>query len=90
MNLTEQFHVSDEYHDACDRLTTLVQKHTYRLLAEEYWSDKHLATISDHSGQSYTYIRDNDRDDFADVTEYVYDRFKRCVYSGSEAKAHRL
>jgi hypothetical protein len=34
MNLTEQFHVSDEYHDACDRLTTLVQKHTYRLLAE--------------------------------------------------------
>jgi hypothetical protein len=32
------------------------------------------------TGQSYTYIRDNDRDDFADVTEYVYDRFKRCVY----------
>jgi hypothetical protein len=78
--LTEQFHVSNEYHDACDRLTTLVQKHTHRLLTEEYWSDKHLDIISDHTGQSYTYIRDNDRDDFADVTEYVYDRFKRCVY----------
>jgi IS605 OrfB family transposase len=80
IQLTEQFHLPHEYHDACDRLTALVQKHTYRLLTEEYWSDKHLAAMSVHSGQSYTYIRDNDRDDFADVTEYVYDRFKRCVY----------
>ena len=78
--LTEQFHISDEYHEACDRLTTLVQKHTRRLLADEYWSDEHLDAISDHGGQSYTYIRDNDRDDFTDVTEYVYDRFKRCIY----------
>jgi IS605 OrfB family transposase len=50
------------------------------LLRDEYWSDEHLDTISDYTGQSYTYIRDNNRDDFADVTEYVYDRFKRCVY----------
>ena len=78
--LTEQFHVSAEYYEACDRLTTLVQRHTRRLLAEEYWRDDHLDAISDHGGQSYTYIRDNDRDDFTDVTEYVYDRFKRCVY----------
>ena len=78
--LTEQFHLPDEYHDACDRLTALVQKHTRRLLATEYWRDDHLDAISDHTGQSYTYIRDNDRDDFADVAEYVYDRFKRCVY----------
>ena len=78
--LTEQFHFPDEYHDACDRLTALVENHTRRLLAEKYWSDEHLDAISDHTGQSYTYIRDNDRDDFADVTEYVYDRFKRCVY----------
>ncbi|ERH10522.1 MAG: transposase, IS605 OrfB family, central region [halophilic archaeon J07HX64] len=78
--LTEQFHLPDDSHDACDRLTTLVKKHSRRLLAEEYWSDGHLDAISDHTGQSYTYIRDNDREDFADVTEYVYDRFKRCVY----------
>ena len=78
--LTEQFYISDEHHEACDRLTTLVQKHTRRLLADECWSDEHLDAISDHGGQSYTYIRDNDRDDFTDVTEYVYDRFKRCVY----------
>jgi putative transposase len=78
--LTEQFHLPDEYHDACDRLTTFVQTHTRRLLADEYWNDEHLAGISDHGGQSYTYIRDNNRDDFADVTEYVYSRFKRCVY----------
>ncbi|WP_011324453.1 hypothetical protein [Natronomonas pharaonis] len=55
--LTEQFHLPDEYHDACDRLTALVQKHAQRLLAEEYWRDEHLDAISDHSGQSYTYIR---------------------------------
>jgi IS605 OrfB family transposase len=78
--LTEKFHIPQEYHDTCDRLTTLVQKHTRRLLADQYWSDGHLEAISDHTGQSYTYIRDNDREDFADVTEYVYDRFKRCVY----------
>jgi IS605 OrfB family transposase len=81
IQLTEQFHLSNEYHEACDRLTALVETHTRRLLAEEYWSDEHLDAISDHTGQCYTYIRDNDREDFADVTEYVYDRFKRCVYS---------
>lgn len=78
--LTEQLHVPDEHHEACDRLTTLVQKHTRRLLVDEYWQDKHLDAISDYAGQSYTYIRDNDRDDFADVEEYLYSRFKRCVY----------
>jgi IS605 OrfB family transposase len=78
--LTEQFHIPDEYHEACNRLTTLVQKHTRRLLVEEYWSDAHLDVISEHSGQSYTYIRDDDHDAFEDVNEYVYSRFKRCVY----------
>lgn len=78
--LTEQFHLPDEYHDACDRLTALVQKHAQRLLAEEYWRDEHLDAISDHSGQSYTYIRDDDHDAFEDAEEYVYSRFKRCVY----------
>ena len=78
--LTEQFHIPDEYHDACDRLTTLVQRHASRLLSEEYWHDDHLNGLSDHAGQSYTYIRDNDRDDFAGVDEYLYSRFKRCVY----------
>jgi putative transposase len=78
--LTEQFHLPDEFHDACDRLTTFVKKHTRRLLTDEYWSDDHLDAISDHGGQSYSYIRDNNREEFADVTEYVYSRFKRCVY----------
>ena len=78
--ITEQFHVSDEYQDACGRLTALVQKHTHRLLADEYWTDEHLDAISDHTGQSYTYIRDNDHDNFENVDEYVYSRFKRCVY----------
>ncbi|QZA89369.1 transposase [Salinarchaeum sp. IM2453] len=78
--LTEQFHLPEEYHEACDRLTTLVQQHTHRLLADEYWSDEHLDAISDHTGQSYTYIRDDDTDAFEDVEEYVYSRFKRCVY----------
>jgi putative transposase len=78
--LTEQFHLPDEYHDACDRLTTLVQNHTQRLLDTEYWTDGHLDAISDHTGQSYTYIRDDDHDAFEDVEEYVYSRFKRCVY----------
>lgn len=80
MQLTEQFHIPDEYHEACDRLTTLVQHHTQRLLEEEYWSDDHLASITDHTGQSYTYIRDDDHDAFEEVKEYVYSRFKRCVY----------
>ncbi|WP_299263336.1 transposase [Halorientalis sp.] len=80
MQLTEQFHVPDEYHEACDRLTTLVQRHTRRLLAEHYWRDKHLTAISDHTGQSYTYVRDDDVNAFEGVEEYVYSRFKRCVY----------
>ena len=50
------------------------------MLTDEYWSDKHLDAISDHGGQSYTYIRDNNCEEFADVTEYVYSRFNRCVY----------
>ncbi|PSQ17000.1 transposase [Halobacteriales archaeon QS_8_69_26] len=80
MQLTEQFHIPDEHHEACDRLTTLVRKHTRRLLSDEYWQDHHLDAISDHAGQSYTYIRDDDHDAFEGVEEYVYSRFKRCVY----------
>lgn len=79
MQLTEQFHVPLEHHGACDRLTRLVQHHTQRLLQDEYWKDKHLEAIQNHTGQSYTYIRDDDHDAFADVDEYVYSRFKRCV-----------
>ncbi|MFB6228140.1 MAG: zinc ribbon domain-containing protein [Halobacteriales archaeon] len=80
MQLTEQFHIPEEHNEACDRLTTLVQKHAQRLLEEEYWSDDHLDAITDHSGQSYTYIRDDDYDAFQDGEEYVYNRFKRCVF----------
>ena len=80
MQLTEQFHIPHEYHGACDRLTTLVQKHTRRLLSDEYWHDHHLDALSDHTGQSYTCIRDDDHDAFEGVEEYVYSRFKRCVY----------
>lgn len=80
MQLTEQFHVPDDCHEACDRLTTLVQKHTQRLLTDEYWTDQHLDALKIHTGQSYTYIRDNDHDAFESVDEYVYSRFKRCVY----------
>jgi IS605 OrfB family transposase len=80
MQLTEQFHIPDEHHKPCDRLTTLVQRHTRRLLDAEYWSDSHLNAIRDHTGQSYTYIRDDGYDAFEGVKEYVYSRFKRCVY----------
>lgn len=80
MQLTDQFHIPQEHHPACDRLTTLVQKHTQRLLREEYWTDTHLDAIRDYTGQSYTYIRDDGHDAFEDVEEYVYSRFKRCIY----------
>lgn len=56
MQLTEQFHVPDEYHEACSRLTTLVQKHTQRLLEDEYWTGDHLNAIQNHAGQSYTVV----------------------------------
>lgn len=80
MNLTEQFHVPDEHHPACERLTTLVERHARRLLADEYWTDHHLAGVSNHAGQSYTYIRDDDRDNFETTDAYLYSRFKRCVF----------
>jgi putative transposase len=78
--LTEQFHFPSEYDAACDRLTTLVRKHARRLLETEYWSDRHLSRLTDHSGRPSTYIREDDSDCFADSTEYLYSRFKRCVY----------
>ena len=77
--LTQQFPVPDDYHEACNRLSTFVQTHAQRLLREEYWTDSHLEAIQQHSGQSYTYIRDDDTDCFADTEEYLYSRFKRCV-----------
>ncbi|MFC7116401.1 RNA-guided endonuclease InsQ/TnpB family protein [Natronoarchaeum sp. GCM10025703] len=80
MQLTEQFHIPDEYTDACDRLTTLVEHHAGRLLVDEYWTATHIAGVTSHSGQSYTYIRDDVYDAFNGVDEYLYSRFKRCVY----------
>ena len=80
MQLTEQFHIPAQYHDACDRLTQLVSKHSQRLLEEEYWSDSHIEGVDSHSGTSYTYIRDDQYDCFENVDAYLYSRFKRCVY----------
>ncbi|ESS12212.1 MAG: transposase, IS605 OrfB family, central region [uncultured archaeon A07HR60] len=80
MQLTEQFHIPDQYHEDCDRLTQLVRKHSQRLLEEEYWSDSHVKGIGRHSGTAYTYIRDDQYDCFENVDEYLYSRFKRCVY----------
>lgn len=80
MHLTEQCHIPDEYADACDRLTTLVERHAGRLLAEEYWSETHLEGVARHTGQSYTSIRDDEYDAFEGVDEYLYSRFKRCVF----------
>lgn len=77
--LTTQYHVPQEHHAACNRLTTFVHEHTRRLLRHEYWTDAHLNAIQDHTGQSYTYIRDDDHDAFENVDEYLYSRFKRCV-----------
>jgi hypothetical protein len=45
VNLTQQFHFPDEHH-ACDHLTTLVKRHANRLLADEYWTDHHIAEMS--------------------------------------------
>jgi len=78
--LTEQFYIPEENHGACNRLTTLVRRHARRLLDEEYWRDDHLAALQNHTRQSYTYIRDDDYDAFKDTEEYLYSRFKRCVY----------
>ncbi len=80
MQLTEQFHISDEHADACDRLTTLVERHASRLLAEEYWTENHIERVASHTVQSYTYIRDDEYEAFNGVDEYLYSRFKRCVY----------
>ena len=80
MQLTQQLHFPGELDEPCDRLTNLVERHAGRLLQEEYWSDDHLNASSDHTGQSYTYIRDDDIDCFEDTDEYLYSRFKRCIY----------
>jgi hypothetical protein len=79
--LTEQFHLPEQYHEACQRLNTLVARHAQRLLKQEYWSPKHLENIQEHTGQSYTYIRDSDKNLFEDTEEYLYSRFKRCIYA---------
>jgi hypothetical protein len=80
MQLTEQFHLPEQYHAACDRLTMLVERHSHRLLNEKYWSDTQIKDVGDHSGTAYTYIRDDGYDCFENVDEYLYSRFKRCVY----------
>lgn len=85
--LTTQFHIPDDHHEACNRLTTLVQQHVHRLLHEEYWTDQHFQAIQQHTGQSYTYIRDDDNDCFENVNEYLYSRFKRCIYHRAERGA---
>ena len=79
--LTEQFHVPQEHYEACQRLDTLVARHAQRLLEQEYWSPEHLENIQEHGGQSYTYIRDDPVDLFEETEEYLYSRFKRCIYA---------
>lgn len=80
MHLTEQFHLPEQYHSLCDRLTALIERHTQRVLKQRYWEDRHLIALTSHTGPSYTYIRDDDWDGFADTDEYLYSRFKRCIH----------
>ena len=79
--LTEQFHIPQEHYEDCQRLNTLVARHAQRLLEQEYWSPEHLEKIQEHGGHSYTYIRDSDKNLFEDTEEYLYSRFKRCIYA---------
>ena len=80
LQLIEQFHIPEQHHAACDRLTTLVEDYAGRLLADEYWTEAHIQGVASHTGQSYTYIRDDEYDAFESGEEYLYSRFKRCVY----------
>jgi IS605 OrfB family transposase len=79
--LTEQFYLPEQYNKACQRLNTLIAKHAQRLLKQEYWSSTHLKNIQEHARQSYTYVRDDQADLFEDTEEYLYNRFKRCIYA---------
>lgn len=79
--LTEQFHLPKQYNKACQRLTTLVARHSQQLLEQEYWTPKHLENIQEHTEQSYTYIRDDPKEPFKQTEEYLYSRFKRCIYA---------
>jgi putative transposase len=79
--LTEKFSLPEQYNKACQRLDTLVAKHAQRLLEQEYWIPKHLENIQEHAGQSYTYIRDDPIEPFKQTEEYLYSRFKRCIYA---------
>ena len=78
--LTEQLHIPKEYNEACKRLHHFVEKHARRLLSEHYWSEEHLKNIQHHSGQGYTYIRDDNYGAFDDNEEYLYSRFRRCIF----------
>ena len=79
--LAEQFHLHEQHKKPCQRLTTLVAEHAQRLLEQEYWTPKHLESIQEHAGQSYTYIRDDPTDPFEQTEAYLYSRFKRCIYA---------
>ena len=80
MQLTHQSHLPEQYHEPAHRLHHFVEKHAGRLLSEHYWTDQHLHDIQSHTGHSYVYIRCDDYDAFADTNEYLYNRFKRCIY----------
>jgi IS605 OrfB family transposase len=80
-HLTERFHLPGQYSKACQRLDTLVARHAQRLLKQEYWSSEHLEDIQEHAGHSHTYIRQDQTDMFENTEEYLYSRFKRCVYA---------
>ena len=79
--LAEQFPLHEQHKKPCQRLTTLVAEHAQRLLEQEYWTPKHLESIQEHAGQSYTYIRDDPTDPFEQTEAYLYSRFKRCIYA---------
>lgn len=75
MQLTERFYIPDESVYTRNRLTTLVERHARRLPAEEYWAESHIEDVASHTGQSYTYIRDDEHEAFDGVGEYLYSRF---------------
>jgi putative transposase len=79
--LTEKFSLPEQYNKACQRLTKLVAEHAQRLLEQEYWTPEHLENIQEHIGRSYTYIRDDSTNLFDETEQYLYSRFKRCIYS---------
>lgn len=80
--LTQTFYLSNENQKQARAILDNTKEYAHKFLHEHYWTDDHLQNYTEENPiKPYKYFTNLDIDPFETEPDYVYNRYKRCVFN---------